>query len=91
MIDTGDSQPICQLPQLVPFALRKKISCMIQEMVEEEVVQESASPWASPVVLVRKKDGTLRFCVDYRRLNAVTQKDTFPLPHIDVPNPHHLP
>ena len=54
---------------------------MVQEMVDGDV-QESASPWASPVVLV-KKDGILRFCVDYWRLNAVTRKDTIPLPHID--------
>ena len=47
------------------------------------VVQPSNSPWASPIVLVRKKDGTLRFCVDYRVLNSVTKKDTFPLPKID--------
>ena len=47
------------------------------------VVQPSNSPWASPIVLVRKKDGTLRFCVDYRGLNSVTKKDTFPLPRID--------
>ena len=56
---------------------------MVQEMLKGEVIQESASPWASPVVLVRKKDGGLCFCVDYRRLNAVTHKDTFPLPKID--------
>ena len=72
VIDTADSQPISQIPRRVPFALH-----------ESEVIQESASPWASPVVIVRKKDGALRFCVDYRRLNAVTRKDTFPLPRID--------
>ena len=83
VIDTGDSQPIRQLPRRVPFALHKEISRMVQEMVDGDVVQESASPWASPVVLVKKKDGTLQFCVDYRRLNAVTRKDTFPLPQID--------
>ena len=46
-------------------------------------VQPSDSPWVSPIVLVRKKDGTFRFCVDYRGLNSVTKKDNFPLPRID--------
>ena len=82
-IDTAESSPISQTPRRVPFALRDEISRMVQEMLGEGVIQESVSPWASPVVLVRKKDGTLRFCVDYRRLNAVTRKDTFPLPRID--------
>ena len=82
-IHTGDSAPIRQLPRRVPFAVRGEITRMVQEMLKDGVIQESASPWASPVVLVNKKDGTLRFCVDYRRLNAVTHKDTFPLPRID--------
>ena len=82
VIDTADSQPICQIPRQVPFVLQDKITKVVQEMLKGEVIQESASPWASPVVLVRKKDGGLRFCVDYRQLNAVTHKDTFPLPRI---------
>ena len=55
----------------------------LQEMQDANVIQPSNSPWASPVVLVRKKDGTLRFCVDYRGLNSVTELDQFPLPHIN--------
>ena len=51
-------------------------------MQEEGVIKPSSSPWASPIVLVRKKDGGLRICVDYRSLNAVTKADRFPLPRI---------
>ena len=82
-IHTGDSPPIRQLQLRIPFAVRGEITRMVQEMLKDGVIQESASPWVSPAVLVKKKDGTLRFCVDYRQLNAVTHKDTFPLPRID--------
>ena len=57
VIDMGDSQPICQLPRHVPFALRKEISQMVR-MVDGDV-QESASPWASSVVLIKMKNGML--------------------------------
>ena len=56
---------------------------MVQQMVEKGIFEESSSPWAIPVVIVKKKDGSLRFCVDYCLLNAVTRKDVFPLPRID--------
>ena len=56
VIDTGDSQPMRQLPLRVPFALRNEISHMVQEMLDGGVVQKSASPWAGPVVLVKMVD-----------------------------------
>lgn len=52
-------------------------------LLADGVVEESCSPWASPVVLVRKKGGQWRFCIDYRRLNSVTIKDSHPLPRVD--------
>ena len=54
-----------------------------QNMLSSNVIRPSSSPWASPVVMVRKKDCSLRFCVDFRQLNAATVKDAHPLPRID--------
>ena len=56
---------------------------LINDMLDQGVVISSASPWASPIVLVAKKDGSTRFCVDHRKLNAVTKLDVYPLPCID--------
>ena len=82
-IDTGEAAPRKQLVRRMPFAVRAEVAKQLREMQAAGVVQPSSSPWASPVVMVRKRDGTLRFCVDYRELNSVTKADTFPLPRID--------
>ena len=52
-------------------------------MLSRDVIQPSNSLWASPIVVVRKKDGRVRFCVDYRKLNSITYTATYPLPRID--------
>ena len=82
-IDTGDHPPIHQHPRRVPHALKGRIQELIDDMMQRNVIRPSQSPWASPVVLVTKHDGSTRFCVDYRRLNSLTKLDTFPLPRID--------
>ena len=82
-IDTGDSSPINQRPYRAPQVTRKLIEDQLQSMIEQGICVPSQSPWSSPVVMVKKKDGTMRFCVDYRKLNEVTKKDSYPLPRID--------
>ena len=82
-IDTGEASPIKQPARRMPYAARQEVARHIQKMQEANIIQPSSSPWSSPIVLVKKKDGTLRFCVDYRRLNSVTKADTFPLPRMD--------
>ena len=64
-------------------AVRREEMAQVQQMLASSVIRPSNSPWASPVVMVRKKDGSLRFCVDFRQLNATTVKDAHPLPRID--------
>ena len=62
-------------------AVRTSIDNHVEEMLDPGIIQPSVSPWAAPVVLVRK-DGTERFCVDYRQLNKVTQRDSHLIPHV---------
>ncbi|GFY13558.1 retrovirus-related Pol polyprotein from transposon 17.6 [Trichonephila clavipes] len=82
-IDTADHPPIKQHPRRLPFAKQEEVGTLLREMQENDIIEPSPSPWASPIVLVRKKDGSTRFCVDYRKLNDVTKKDSYPLPRID--------
>ena len=79
-IDTGDAPPRAQ--PVRPFAVCQEVAKQLHEMQEDGIIQPSNSPWASPIVLVKKKDGGLRICVDYCALNAVTKADRFPLPRI---------
>ena len=66
----------------LPVAQREDADNAVQDMSSQGLIDPSESPWASPIVLVRK-DGSLRFCVDYRALNSITRKDSYPLPRID--------
>ena len=82
-IHTGEEAPRRAAARRMPFAVRQEVARQLESMQEAGIIEPSSSPWSSPVVMVRKKDGSLRFCVDYRELNKVTRKDTYPLPRVD--------
>jgi transposase InsO family protein len=82
-IDTGEARPIKQAARRLPKVREHVVEEALEEMTKAKAVRPSESPWSSPIVLVKKKDGTIRFCVDYRELNAVTKTDAYPLPRID--------
>jgi transposase InsO family protein len=78
-----DEKPVSQQYRRIPPAQYEEVKQHIRKLLDNGVIRESTSPFASPIVLVRKKDNSLRLCVDYRRLNEKTIKDKFPLPRVD--------
>ncbi|XP_037792542.1 uncharacterized protein LOC119587905 [Penaeus monodon] len=82
-IPTGDQPPICTRQWRLPAAAKEVIHEECVRMLSADVIEPSVSPWLSPVVLVRKRDGTIRFCVDFHELNKITTGDTYPLPRIE--------
>ena len=82
-IDTGDNLPIKLRPYRTPIHNREVIDKAVDEMLEANVIRRSKSPWSFPVVIADKKDGSKRFCVDFRKLNRITKANSYPLPLID--------
>ena len=82
-IQTGEAQPIRLPPYRLPHAHRDIVQKELREMLAHRIIEPSTSDWAAPIVLVKKKDGSLRLCVDYRRLNSVSKADAYPMPRID--------
>ncbi|GBM89895.1 Retrovirus-related Pol polyprotein from transposon 412 [Araneus ventricosus] len=82
-INTCNHPPIKQYPRRFPLAKKEEAERLVKEMVDNGIIEESSGPWALPIVLVKKKAGSTRFCVDYRKLNEITIKDSYPLPRID--------
>ena len=82
-INTGNAIPVRQPARRQPLGKREAERAEIQNMLKRGIIEPSSSPWSSNVVLVTKKDGSVRFCVDYRVLNSLTKKDAYPLPRVD--------
>ena len=81
VIDTGSAQPVKQKSYPVAPSVEEEVMSQIREMASNQICRPSNSPWASRVLLVTKRDGCKRFCVDFRELNRVTRADSYPMPH----------
>ena len=79
----SDTAPISMPPYRMAPAELRELKEQLQELLDKGFIRPSTSPWGAPVLLVKKKDGTLRLCIDYRELNKVTVKNKYPLPRID--------
>jgi hypothetical protein len=82
-LQTGTA-PISKRPYRMPPKELAELKNQLQELLDKGYICPSSSPWGCPTLFVKKKDGSLRLCVDYRPLNAVTIKNKYPLPQFDV-------
>lgn len=82
-IKLSEDRIICYRPYRMPLSEREILKTIIDDLLKNKIIRESTSPYASPVILVHKKDGTARLCCDYRAINKITIKDKWPIPRID--------
>jgi hypothetical protein len=82
-INTEGQGPIRLRSYRIHHNENHELDGIIQELLANKLIRPSVSPYAAPVVLVKKKNGGIRLCMDYRKLNGITKKDSFPLPRID--------
>lgn len=82
-IDVGSSNPIKQHPYRTNPQKRILLQSEVEFMQQNGIAEASSSPWSSPCLLVPKNDGSMRFCTDFRKVNAITKPDSFLLPRID--------
>ena len=82
-IDTSNTAPIRMASRRIPYHQQEEVQHDIAEKEHSGIIKKSSFPLAFPIVVVRQKDGTVRICVDYRRLNDITCKDAHPLPRIE--------
>ena len=83
VIPTGDAIPISQPPYRIPLKWKQQMAEEEKQLLDNGTIIPSSSPWAAPIVCVQKKDKSLRMCIDYRQLNAITTDDPYPLPRIE--------
>lgn len=72
-IETGNARPIKQQPRRIPLHKKEAAREEVERMLNAGIIEPSSSAWSSPIVFVTKKDGSIRYCIDYRKLNEVTQ------------------
>jgi len=82
-IDTGHTTPVRERLRRAPIGFEKEEEVHLQDLLKKKIIQPSTSEWAAAPVLIRKKCGSLRYCIDYRKLNSLTKRDAFPLPRIE--------
>ncbi|XP_011869763.1 PREDICTED: uncharacterized protein LOC105563055 [Vollenhovia emeryi] len=83
-IDVGGHAPIKQRYYPVSPKIQEAIYAEVDKMLEDDVIEPSKSEWSTPIVMIKKSNGTYRFCLDFRRLNSVSKKDAYPLPYMNA-------